>query len=47
MKKLMSFVWLIVAFISTNLAEEFIRELKDQNNDDIKVENEPLRLVGR
>jgi hypothetical protein len=44
----MSFVWVIVAFISCCLAEEVIRELRIQsNNDDVKVENEPLRLVGR
>lgn len=48
MKKLMSFVWVIVAFISYCLAEEVIRELRIQsNNDDVTVENEPLRLVGR
>jgi hypothetical protein len=44
----MSFVWVIVAFISCCLSEEVTRELRIQsNNDDVTVENEPLRLVGR
>lgn len=43
----MLFVCVIVAFLSCCFADEVIRELQAQNNDDIKVENEPLRLVGR